>query len=138
MKLNKHYLSMLHSCPKLVSCMLFAIKFILKSQDDTSETLVLFSLGLSVLTTAAWVQTGNRQPAEPKLHCLAILDNVCQPLTLNEVESTTPLTLQKKSPDPQVIKHPGTPVNSNCMYVKTPNGSGACAGLAKGKTVIYP
>lgn len=53
MKLNKHYLSMLHSCPKLVSCMLFAIKFILKSQDDTSETLVLFSLGLSVLTTAA-------------------------------------------------------------------------------------
>lgn len=31
------------SCPKLVSCMLSVIKCILKSQDDTSETLGLES-----------------------------------------------------------------------------------------------
>lgn len=33
---------MFHSYPKLVSCVLLVMKFILKSQDDIPEGLVLF------------------------------------------------------------------------------------------------
>lgn len=66
------------SCPKLVSCMLSVIKCILKSQDDTSETLGLESWkaedwqrmdSLSVLlavchvySTTARVQTDSQGP----------------------------------------------------------------------------